>query len=124
MNVNTDVRLFALVSITALISVTDMFSINIFAQSVVKEVLIGPDSSEEKEKDDIYNPKDISINKGDKVMWINNDFGVHTVTENQGLFSSKDLRPDQTFEYTFEAAGIYDYHCRLHPEMTGKITVN
>jgi plastocyanin len=46
------------------------------------------------------------------------------VTENQELFSSKDLRPDQTFEYTFDDAGIYEYHCKLHPEMVGKIVVN
>ncbi len=127
MNIDKDVMLFAFLSIDSLISVTDMFSINIFAQPLVKEILIGPDSSEEEEEEeeeeDIYNPNDITINKGDKVMWINNDFGIHTVTENQGLFSSKYLRPVQAFEYTFEAAGIYDYHCRLHPEMTGKITV-
>lgn len=122
MNINTNSMFFAFLSISFWISVTDMFSINIFAQPIVKEILIGPDSSEEE--NDIYNPNDITINKGDKVMWTNNDFGIHTVTENQGLFSSKDLRPDQTFEYTFEAVGIYDYHCRLHPEMTGEITVN
>lgn len=58
------------------------------------------------------------------VIWINKDFGIHTVTENQGLFGSEDLRPDQTFEYTFENGGTYDYHCKLHPEMVGKIIVN
>jgi plastocyanin len=122
MNTYTNYIIFALLSITTLMSITNMFSNNIFAQPVVKEILIGPDSS--KDGDDIYNPNDITIEKGNKVKWINTDFGIHTVTENQGLFSSKDLRPNETFEYKFETIGIYDYHCKLHPDMVGKITVN
>jgi plastocyanin len=30
---------------------------------------------------------------------------------------------DVIFEYTFENGGTYDYHCKLHPEMVGKIIV-
>ena len=100
---------------------TDIYSKNTYAQVVIKEILIGPDAS--KNGDDVYNPANIAVNKSDKVIWINKDFGIHTVTENQGLFGSEDLRPDQTFEYTFENAGTYDYHCKLHPEMVGKIIV-
>jgi plastocyanin len=112
-----------LVSIsTIIISMTDNFLVNSYAQSAGKEIVIGPDPS--KDGDDVYNPNNITINKGDKIMWVNKDFGIHTVTDNQGLFGSKDLRPDQTFEYTFDDAGTYDYHCKLHPEMTGKIIVN
>ena len=69
-------------------------------------------------------PNPVTINQGKTVIWTNKDFGIHTVTEDQGLFSSKDLRPDQTFEYTFDSAGTFDYHCKLHPTMTGKIIVN
>lgn len=57
-------------------------------------------------------------------MWANKDFGIHTVTDNQGSFSSNDLRPDQTFEHIFNSIGTYDYHCKLHPNMIGKIIVN
>jgi len=101
---------------------TDIFLVNSYSQSAVKEIEIFFYLS--KDGDDVYNPNHITINKGDKVMWINKDFGIHTVTENQELFGSKDLRPDQTFEYTFEDTGTYEYHCKLHPEMVGKIIVN
>lgn len=107
---------------TLIISMTDIFLMTIYAQPVVKEVLIGPDVS--KDGNDVYNPNNITINKGDRAIWINKDFGIHTVTENQGLFGSENLRPDETFEYTFENAGTYEYHCKLHPEMVGKIVVN
>jgi plastocyanin len=122
MNTCENVIVFVLISTTALISVADIFP-NIFAQPVVKEILIGPDPSRDG-GDDVYNPDNLTIIKGNKVTWLNNDFGIHTVTENQGLFSSEDLRPDETFEYTFDNTGTYNYHCKLHPEMTGKIIVN
>lgn len=113
--------IFIFFAMTALMSVTTTVSNDLFAQTAVKEIMIGSDSS--KDRDDVYNPAEVTIKKDDKVIWINKDFGIHTVTENQGLFSSKDLRPDQTFEHTFENVGTYDYHCKLHPEMVGKIIV-
>ena len=121
MNSFTNFILFTFMLTTAILISNDNFSTNIYPQLVVKEVVIGPDQS--KEGDSGYNPSNIIITKGDQIMWLNKDFGIHTVTENQGLFSSKDLRPDQTFEYTLENAGTYDYHCKLHPEMVGKIIV-
>lgn len=121
MNTITNFVILASIS-TIIISMTDNFLANSYAQSAGKEIVIGPNPS--KDGDDVYNPNNITINKGDKVMWINKDFGIHTITENQGLFGSKDLRPDQIFEYTFEDAGTYEYHCKLHPEMVGKIIVN
>ena len=64
------------------------------------------------------------INQGNTVTWTNKDSGIHTVTEDQDLLSSKDLRPAQTFDNTFDSAGTFVYHCMLHPSMTGKIIVN
>ncbi|MGD9533824.1 MAG: cupredoxin domain-containing protein [Candidatus Nitrosocosmicus sp.] len=112
-------KIFFIFSTIALMGVTTTLSNNAFAQTVEKEIVIEPDSS----KDVVYNPAEITINMGDRVIWVNKDFGIYTVTENQGLFGSKDLRPDQTFEYTFENTGTYEYHCKLHPEMVGKIIV-
>lgn len=111
---------FTCVTTATILSGTSISSV-IYAQQFVKGVSIGPDQLNDGE--DVFQPESIMIDEGDSVLWTNDDFGIHTVT-NQGLFSSKDLRPDQTFEYTFENAGRYDYHCKLHPEMVGKIVVN
>lgn len=70
-----------------------------------------------------YAPNPIMIKKGDTVLWTNKDFGIHTVTDNQEKFSSKDLRPNQSFEHTFDATGIFEYHCNIHPTMIGKVVV-
>ena len=74
--------------------------------------------------DKAYDPSPITISQGDIVVWVNNDFGIHTVTENNNIFSSQDLRPDETFEYMFDKSGSLDYHCKLHPTMIGKVIVN
>jgi plastocyanin len=121
MNLFTNFIIFiVLLPATGMVS-TNIFSNDIFAQMAVTEIMIGPDPS--KDGDDVYNPDALAINEGDKVVWLNKDFGIHTVTENQGLFGSNNLRPDQMFEYIFDDAGTYDYHCKLHPEMVGKIIV-
>jgi plastocyanin len=60
---------------------------------------------------------------GSTVIWTNDDFGIHTVTDNNGAFESDSLRPDDTFEYTFDNVGTYDYHCLLHPTMVAQVVV-
>ncbi len=88
----------------------------------MNEISIVSDAS--KQDDKAYEPSPLTIKKGDTVKWTNKDFGIHTITENNGLFSSEELRPDQIFEYTFSSTGTFDYHCNIHPTMTGKIIVS
>ena len=59
---------------TAVLSVTTTQTNDIFAQTAIKGIVIGPDSS--KDGDDVYNPTEIIVNTGDKVIWINKDFGI------------------------------------------------
>ena len=33
------------------------------------------------------------------------------------------LNPGESFEYTFDRAGDFDYECTIHPGMDGSITV-
>ena len=76
-----------------------------------------------------YLPYQIEIYSGEPVVWINSDSAAHTVTSglpalHDGLFDSGMLMPDQTWEYVFIDSGEYDYHCMLHPWMTGKVIVS
>ena len=64
----------------------------------------------------------IDINVGDSVTWINNDDLVHTV-EIDSLEASGDLALLDSFSYTFNTPGTYNYVCGPHPSMTGTITV-
>ncbi|MDN5846543.1 MAG: cupredoxin domain-containing protein [Candidatus Nitrosocosmicus sp.] len=106
--------------ILALIFVVSIFQ-SVHAQSN-KEVSIVSDAL--KLADKAFDPNPVMINQGETVTWTNKDFGIHTITENQELFSSKDLRPVQTFEHIFAQAGTFDYHCKIHPTKTRKTIVN
>jgi plastocyanin len=39
------------------------------------------------------------------------------------VFDSGTLAQGETFEFTFEEAGEFDFFCSVHPDMTGTITV-
>jgi plastocyanin len=69
-----------------------------------------------------YNPNSLTITIGETVKWINNDNVDHTVTAD-GLFDSGTLSNGETFEYTFNEAGTYEYTCTIHPNMQATITV-
>ena len=77
--------------------------------------------------DECYIPSEITVELGDTVTWVNDDTAAHTVTSGtidggpDGRFDSSLMLPDQTFSFTFEAAGDYDYYCIVHPWMIGKV---
>ena len=58
------------------------------------------------------------------MTWISRYFGIHIIVENQELFSSKDWRPDNSFEFMIDLRGSDEYHCKLHTNMTGKLNLN
>lgn len=71
-----------------------------------------------------FNPDPVSVATGDSVQWTNNMGFPHTVTADDGSFDSGPIGPGQTFTQTFTAAGSVGYHCDIHPQMTGTITVS
>ena len=71
-----------------------------------------------------FKPAHITIKRGTKVRWINKDMHPHTATANNGRsFDSGRLRPGQSYTHTFKSAGKKPYHCEIHPDMKGRITV-
>lgn len=70
-----------------------------------------------------FAPADLQVNVGDTVTWTNLDTTSHTITEDNGAFDSGSVAGEQTFEFTFETAGEFAYHCDFHPGMTGTVTV-
>jgi plastocyanin len=69
-----------------------------------------------------FAPAELKVKVGDTVTWSNHDDIPHTVVS-AGKFRSKALDTDDTFSFTFTAAGEYPYFCSLHPHMTGTIKV-
>ncbi len=69
-----------------------------------------------------FGPPELKVKVGDTVTWTNHDDIPHTVVS-AGKFRSKTMDTDDSFSFTFAAAGDYKYFCSLHPHMTGMIKV-
>jgi len=68
-------------------------------------------------------PDTQNIPAGALVLWYNDDSIDHTVTARDNSFDSGRISPNETFEYTFEQPGEFEYYCKIHPSMVGKITI-
>jgi plastocyanin len=67
-------------------------------------------------------PPTLSINPGTTVTWVNRDNVDHAVVGDG--FSSGTIAPGETYEYTFDTEGDYNYYCSMYPSMTGTISVS
>lgn len=66
----------------------------------------------------------LTVKVGTKVTWINNDSVPHTVTSSQSdVLNSAELSTGESFSATLSQPGRIDYHCNIHPSMTGSIVV-
>jgi len=72
-----------------------------------------------------FSPANITVKKGATVTWTNKDSTAHTVTETDSQTgpNSGDVNPGSSYSFTFSTPGTYHYHCSVHPEMVGTVTV-
>jgi plastocyanin len=82
-----------------------------------------------------FSPGSLTVPLGAVVRWYNDDrdasggvYGgsggtIHNVSDDNATFVSGNLAPGRTFEHAFATAGTYNYHCSIHPTMTGTLTV-
>jgi plastocyanin len=71
-----------------------------------------------------FAPASLTVAAGTTVTWTNNDSASHTVTADNGSFTSDKLANGATFSQTFTTAGTFTYHCSIHPSMTATVTVH
>ena len=70
-----------------------------------------------------FQPASLEVSVGTTVTWTNSGASPHTVTADNGAFDSGRLPPGARFSQTFDAAGTFTYHCKIHPQMAGTIVV-
>lgn len=72
-----------------------------------------------------FNPGAVRVEAGSTVTWVQRDGVPHTVTASgsSGAFNSGTMGAGQTFSHTFDKPGVYEYHCSVHPGMTGRVIV-
>lgn len=68
-----------------------------------------------------FSPATLTVKKGTTVTWTNNDPAQHQIKS--ATFNSSQLSKGQTFSFTFNNVGTFDYSCAIHPSMLGKIIV-
>ncbi len=68
-----------------------------------------------------FNPGTLTVTQGTTVTWTNQDPTTHKIKSD--TFNSSDLNQGDTFTFTFNTKGTFDYSCAIHPSMTGKIVV-
>jgi len=76
-------------------------------------------------KDFAFAPSTTTVKAGTTVTWTNQDQDPHTVTStgSGGPLRSPTLQQGQSYRYTFNTPGHYDYLCTIHPFMTATVTV-
>jgi len=72
-------------------------------------------------EDFAFQPATLTVAPGTIVTWINQDSVAHTVAI-AGTESPR-LNTGDSWSYTFDTAGAFDYICGIHPHMKGQIEV-
>ena len=70
-----------------------------------------------------FRPLRIEVTAGATVVWTNSDAMVHTVTSDDGRWSSGAIEPGATWRRRFDRPGTYTLHCTPHPFMKGVVVV-
>ncbi len=70
-----------------------------------------------------YQMANIQVRAGTTVTWTNQDSAPHSVTFKNGMMDSGLLYQGQSFSYTFNTPGTYQYYCSVHPYMVATVTV-
>jgi len=69
-----------------------------------------------------FTPAQVSAHVGDTIEWVNADFIAHTATARNGAWDVM-IPANAKRSVVLKADGTVDYYCKLHPNMTGSVSV-
>ncbi|CAG0949721.1 plastocyanin [Methanosarcinales archaeon] len=70
----------------------------------------------------VFNPSELNVVNGTTVRWINKDSSQHTILIND--ISSPSLNKRESWNYTFDRSGTFEYSCTIQTWMLrGRIIV-
>jgi plastocyanin len=70
-----------------------------------------------------FGPSAVTVGVGETVTWTFQDATAHTATSDNGFFDTGTASGGQQRTVRFRSAGTFPYHCRVHPQMTGRVRV-
>lgn len=100
-----------------------MEMVSIVAGAWTTQDMDAPDEFAATEDPADYSINELRIKVGTTVTWTNDDDQAHTVTDVGGSFDSGFLEPGETWSYTFDEPGDFEYFCQPHPWMRAKVIV-
>ena len=72
-----------------------------------------------------FSPNPIRIIAGSTVTWTNSTAPTHTSTSDTGAWNTGNIAPGTTSSaVSFPTVGTFQYHCAIHPSMTGSVIVS
>ena len=81
---------------------------------------IGEPAVRVSQKERLFNPGDVSINRGETIRIVNDDYDLlhHAYVEDDRFsFDSGDQKPGAKTDITFPVAGDFKVLCGIHPKM-------
>lgn len=71
-----------------------------------------------------FEPKNVTVEMNETIAFENKDDKDHDVASDVEMFHTDTIKPGDSLEtIQFKKPGKYSYHCVLHPEEKGTITV-
>ena len=72
-----------------------------------------------------FNMKEIAVERGDTVRFVNDDEFIHQIFIDSRAFKfdSAESDPGHVIPVEFNAAGLYEVKCHIHPKMLLLVTV-
>ena len=130
MKMSTLSSLFVLLSVVSLIAIAP----SAFAAHHEVTITNAPGSSTPGCEPNCFIPSTVTVDLGTIVTWSNTDTAAHTATSGSaadgptGVFDSSLIMAPMgdvvnSFSYTTDTVGSFDYFCMVHPWMAGTLIV-
>lgn len=98
-----------------------LLSLSILTYSLAGQPGHKPKSHIVEIKDMKFQPAELTVNKGDTVIWINKDIVPHDVTEINKAWASPPLKTGNSWKKVITKSD--SYYCSIHVVMKGKLIV-
>lgn len=70
-----------------------------------------------------FQPENLTVTRGDTIVWVNKDLVPHTATSQAGGFDSEVIQTEKSWRFTVQKKGDFAYVCTFHPTMTAMLRV-
>ena len=70
-----------------------------------------------------FQPAQLTVARGDTIVFSNTDFVPHTATARDATWDSKSIDGSKAWSFVPSAPGTHEYYCVFHPTMHATIVV-